>query len=372
MKTAEKIPASRTVALGDDSIGKSFTDNLVTTSKYTLITFLPKNIMEQLQKAANVYFLLISIVMYISEVTDLYVEAIKAYSTFLMLVAMMIWSGIMAAIDDLYRHKSDRIMNHQMAQVVIPKKGSYAAHPKTWAEVRVGDFLVVKSEQELPADMVPLACSGDEGTCYVSTANLDGETNLKLKAASSTTQEALCDGSHDAAALLEHVLNQLGNLQGTVEAEAPVRSIHTFNGAISLEGKSKQALSAKEFLLRGTMLRNTAWCVGIVVYTGSDTRVVMNSRKTPVKLANIERVINITLVVVLLVQLLLAIISDVAYNVEESNFKDYSYIDVVKTDFPPALAYLFTFFILYSNMMPISLYATLELCNTAQAFFCEE
>jgi len=227
----------------------------------------------------------------------------------------------------------------------------------------------VKSEQELPADMVPLACSGDEGTCYVSTANLDGETNLKLKAASSTTQEALCDGSHDAAALLEHVLNQLGNLQGTVEAEAPVRSIHTFNGAISLEGKSKQALSAKEFLLRGTMLRNTAWCVGIVVYTGSDTRVVMNSRKTPVKLANIERVINITLVVVLLVQLLLAIISDVAYNVEESNFKDYSYIDVVKTDFPPALAYLFTFFILYSNMMPISLYATLELCNTAQAFF---
>lgn len=35
--------------------------------------------------------------------------------------------------------------------------------------------------QEIPADMVFLASEDSEGLCYVETANLDGESNLKLR-----------------------------------------------------------------------------------------------------------------------------------------------------------------------------------------------
>ena len=34
--------------------------------------------------------------------------------------------------------------------------------------------------EEFPADMVLLSSSHDDGTCYITTANLDGETNLKV------------------------------------------------------------------------------------------------------------------------------------------------------------------------------------------------
>ena len=39
----------------------------------------------------------------------------------------------------------------------------------------------VKDDAFFPADMVILHSTGEEGTFYVETKNLDGETNLKLK-----------------------------------------------------------------------------------------------------------------------------------------------------------------------------------------------
>lgn len=38
----------------------------------------------------------------------------------------------------------------------------------------------VKVEEELPCDMVLLSSDNEDGECYVTTANLDGETNLKV------------------------------------------------------------------------------------------------------------------------------------------------------------------------------------------------
>ena len=45
---------------------------------------------------------------------------------------------------------------------------------------QVGDIVKVVIEQELPCDMVLLSTATEEGECYVTTANLDGETNLKV------------------------------------------------------------------------------------------------------------------------------------------------------------------------------------------------
>ena len=45
----------------------------------------------------------------------------------------------------------------------------------------VGDILIIEGEGEFPADLVPLVSSNQAGGCYVDTANLDGESNLKLK-----------------------------------------------------------------------------------------------------------------------------------------------------------------------------------------------
>ena len=47
--------------------------------------------------------------------------------------------------------------------------------------MRVGNLVKVKEDEFIPCDMILLYSTGQKGTCYVETKNLDGETNLKLK-----------------------------------------------------------------------------------------------------------------------------------------------------------------------------------------------
>ena len=39
-----------------------------------------------------------------------------------------------------------------------------------------GDIIILKDEETLPADILVLTCSDTDGTCYVDTSSLDGET----------------------------------------------------------------------------------------------------------------------------------------------------------------------------------------------------
>ena len=46
--------------------------------------------------------------------------------------------------------------------------------------VKVGDIVRVKADEEFPCDLVLLSSEDPDGSCHVTTANLDGETNLKV------------------------------------------------------------------------------------------------------------------------------------------------------------------------------------------------
>ncbi|CAJ1330827.1 unnamed protein product, partial [Effrenium voratum] len=160
---------------------------------YTLLNFLPLVTWEQLQKRANVYFIFICVLMYLGEHTPLIDSSVSWWSTASVLIPMMALSMVISGLDDLKRHKADLQTNNQRARA-IHMGGNHKVFLDTmlWKDIAVGDVLVLKSEEEIPADLMPLACSGTGGQCYVSTANLDGETNLKIKAAASAAQAYLC------------------------------------------------------------------------------------------------------------------------------------------------------------------------------------
>uniref|UniRef100_A0A7N5J8M7 Phospholipid-transporting ATPase n=1 Tax=Ailuropoda melanoleuca TaxID=9646 RepID=A0A7N5J8M7_AILME len=137
-----------------------------------------------------------------------------------------------------------------------------------------------------------------QAMCYVETANLDGETNLKIR-------QGL---SHTADMQTREVLMKLS---GTIECEGPNRHLYDFTGNLHIDGKSPVPLGPDQILLRGTQLRNTQWVFGIVVYTGHDTKLMQNSTKAPLKRSNVEKVTNVQILVLFGILLVMALVSSV-------------------------------------------------------------
>ena len=99
---------------------------------------------------------------------------------------------------------------------------------KAWKEVVVGDIVKVDNDRFFPADLVILSSSEPQGMCYIETANLDGETNLKIRSSLMATSQII-EGT------------ELSQMYGTVEAEAPNRRLYEFAGNISLMGRGRWA-----------------------------------------------------------------------------------------------------------------------------------
>ncbi|CAJ1351333.1 unnamed protein product, partial [Effrenium voratum] len=268
-------------------------------------------------------------------------------------VMMMAVTAAVALYDDLQRKKADEEINNSLASVVV--RGSEVK--RKFQDIRVGDVLRIRKDEEFPADTVPLYCSGDGGNCYVSTANLDGETNLKLKTAPEATQMLFRGGDQ---------LGALARLDAEIHAEAPNGNIHDFSGNISV-GAQKLSLGPKQLLMRGTVLRNTESCLCLAVYTGPDTRMVRNSRPAPMKQSNLERTTNQAMLMVLATQTVISGISSLCHLFMKPP-KSHWYLEEEEIVLPEFIGWWLTFFTLYSNLMPISLYPTVEFCNAFQCW----
>ena len=70
-------------------------------------------------------------------------------------------------------------------------------------------------------------------------------------------------------------------------------------------GRNQYALNINQVLLKGSNLKNTEWVLGVVVYTGKDTKLMMNSQKSRTKQSNVEKRLNWIIFRILCIQLTL-------------------------------------------------------------------
>jgi phospholipid-translocating ATPase len=151
---------------------------------------------------------------------------------------------------------------------------------KSWEDTAVGDFVKVLDNESIPADMLICSTSEEENVAFVETKNLDGETNLKSRnavpALTHIRTAADCASPHNAF---------------RIDCDRPDVNMYRLNAAVKV-GKETFPADMQMALLRGTVLRNTKWVIGIVIYTGEDTRIVMNSGGTPSKRSKVERQMN--------------------------------------------------------------------------------
>jgi phospholipid-translocating ATPase len=258
------------------------------------------------------------------------------------------------------------VVNH-----TIPAEGKARFARDAWKNLQVGDFVRIYNDDELPADVVILSTSDHDGACYVETKNLDGETNLKVR------QALRCGRAMKHARDCERA-------QFWIESEAPQPNLYKYNGVIKWNQQAKddvedepeemmEPITIDNVLLRGSNLRNTEWVLGIVLFTGHDTKIMMNAGITPSKRARIARELNFNVVcnfgILLIMCLLSAFVNGVAIGKSDASLTFFEFGSIGGS---PAMSGFITFWaaiILFQNLVPISLYITLEIVRLLQAVF---
>jgi phospholipid-transporting ATPase len=268
--------------------------------------------------------------------------------------------------EDVKRHQSDAELNGRVAQVLNP--GTNHFEPRRWRHLRVGDIIRVESNDFFPADLALLASSEPEGLCYVETANLDGETNLKIKQASSQTCRITTPQS-------------AASMRGQLNCEHPNNSLYTFDATLNLQMSStpgfsgtpmkKIPLGPDQLLLRGAQLRNTPWCYGLVVFTGHETKLMRNATAAPIKRTAVEKMVNVQILLLFILLMALSIASSIGSIIRNTSFAgSMQYLllaDEGRNNARIFVEDVLTFIIAYNNLIHISLIVTIEVIKYQQA-----
>ena len=78
-----------------------------------------------------------------------------------------------------------------------------------------------------------------------------------------------------------------------IHAEAPTKDLYTFSAKVTVgEMNKSESVTVDSLLLRGCKLRNCADVYALVLYTGVDTKIVLNSGATPLKRTKLEKLMN--------------------------------------------------------------------------------
>ena len=165
----------------------------------------------------------------------------------------------------------------------------------------MGSIVKVMCDEFFPADLVLCGSSDRKGLAYVETKNLDGETNLKHKVSQKYLHKQIQKSDN-----IGHTLS------GTVVCEVPNDQIYKFEGSFTLANLlRKVSLSQENLLLRGSSLRNTEYVIGFVVYSGHQTKIMMNSANSKYKMSTIEKGTNRQIILIFIVQIFMCIVSSI-------------------------------------------------------------
>ncbi|KCV68524.1 hypothetical protein H696_04816 [Fonticula alba] len=190
----------------------NFVQNAVSTSKYTILTFLPKFLFEQFGRASNFFFLVCACLTLVPNV-GVISPALAAAP----LLVVIVLSAFKELIEDFLRYWADRQTNRR--PVMVLRQGQFV--PVRSGAICVGDTLCLAKDDAVPADIVLISTSEPQGVCFVETASIDGETNLKIRSALPITHRL-------------KRLDQFSRLAGSIQCEQPNSRLYTFSGLAEL------------------------------------------------------------------------------------------------------------------------------------------
>jgi phospholipid-translocating ATPase len=250
------------------------------------------------------------------------------------------------------RHKADYEVNGKKVRVI--RDGKFVTIESR--RIKCGDIVEVQREKYFPCDLVLLHSKTDTGTCHIKTSNLDGETNLKVRQAPNKLP-TLNDE------------NDLLNLKGLITYEKPNTNLYQFRGKITIN-EIEYTLTNDNILLRGQNLKIAPVIYGCAIYTGRDTKMMLNSKFQKNKLSCIERRLNFFVAVCVIAMLLISagcLLGAIGYSYV---FNTHWYL-ISKTTDPLYFFIQYIFYLNLNQIVPLALYITLELQRFIGSSFFE-
>lgn len=343
----KEVAANREITIGVDAkeaAAAPYCPNEIVTSKYTFYNFLFVFLQLQFSRLANVYTTVIVFLCFFD------FSPVSPVASLTPLLIVFVSSAIKDVTEDLKRQKADAQVNGKPIELYRRVNAKVERLTVKWRDVQVGDIVLMKDGDEASSDLLILSTSRDDGRCYVATANLDGESNTKIRSVPSITRKLTT-----ATEILEnHTIK--------VECDAPNRSLFDFNGRLVVD-QTSAALSMDNVILRGSDLCSSEWTLALVIYTGKETRIALNGSTVPQKRSRVEKVLNSMFILILTLLFSIAVACSLGNN---------SWNFIVAREFPWYLTtnpeddadynnFVFlSYVILFNNMIPLSMYVTME------------
>ncbi|XP_012675184.1 phospholipid-transporting ATPase IH isoform X1 [Clupea harengus] len=356
---------NRTVYLGQKEpppgaeayIPQRYPDNRIVSSKYTFWNFVPKNLFEQFRRIANFYFLIIFLVQLIIDTPT------SPITSGLPLFFVITVTAIKQGYEDWLRHKADNSINQCPVHVI--QHGNVVR--KQSRKLRVGDIVRVKEDESFPCDLILMSTSRDDGTCFVTTASLDGESSHKTYYAVQDTKAFNTE-------------EEIDSIHATIECEQPQPDLYKFVGRINIyldrEEPIARPLGSENLLLRGATLKNTEYIYAVAIYTGMETKMALNYQSKTQKRSAVEKSMNSYLIVYLCILISKALINTVLkyawqadpdrdepwYNQKTETERQRHILIRAFTDF-------LAFMVLFNYIIPVSMYVTVEMQKFLGSYF---
>lgn len=333
-------------------MNKGYKSNGIRTTKYSIFSFLPKSLLIQFSRYANIYFLITAILQ-----SSPYISPLSPFSAIVPLIFVIGVSLIREAAEDYSRYSNDKKLNNTQTLYAVGSKWTKTS----WKSIHVGELVKVEKDEVIPSDLMLLYAgfSGTQrGIGFIETGSLDGEKTLKQKIALTDIMDRI---------------DKVGieNLKCRLSVSPPNSNIHSLEGAIYLEEGKSMPIGPKQLMLRGAYLRNTEYIIGVAIYCGADSKIMLNTAKSRFKMTKMEQNMNRLILLLLLLQFSLIVSSIVGYVLWLNLYSD-RYSQFISFRFnrgAESVLMYFSYFLIYNTLLPISLMVTIEVAKVCQSYF---
>ncbi|CAI2733272.1 unnamed protein product [Schistosoma spindalis] len=372
-----------------DLFNHSYCNNHIHSTRYKWYNFIYKNLYEQFHNVANIYFLLIII-------TYFFVDNIGTASvTIIPLIVILCITMIKDGLDDLLRYYSDQQLNsieYYVLTIDFDQK-SIKWLPKKSSLLSVGDVIYCKNNQSFPCDLLLLYSSNSNGQVNITTINLDGENSIK-KYYTLIEYQLIYSNYCNIDQSIQTNLNSF-NFQYIIQqlylyviCQQPNENLMSFQGHYKTaphlnhhesgdgdngdngDGGRYLPLNWKNLVLRGSKLISTDYIIGLVIYTGQDTKLSLNSKHSQRKYSTREKLSNMILLIFMVamvtITILVSIISTLWIRNHLNQIWYITFELLTKWQF---IRTIFRYLFIINYLIPISIIVTTEFQQLIIAYF---